>query len=352
MRAPAFWQAPLPGQPRPWLGRCALLTLWPLSLLMRLLVRLRQGLYLSGMFKRHAAPVLVIVVGNVVAGGGGKTPTVIALVEHLRARGLKPGVISRGYGRRKSARGEDCREVRPDSPVDQVGDEPALIRRRTGVPVFVARQRIEAARALLAAHPEVNILVSDDGLQHLALARDIEVCVFGDRGLGNGLLLPAGPLREPWPRYVDLVLHTGQRPAFTGHAARRALASTGVDANGRGIALDKLQGPLVAVAGTAQPQAFFDMLRDRGLTLARVDALPDHADPSDYAHWHAELQQEFATNPVTVLCTEKDAFKLWTVCPGALAVPLVFELPQAFLDEFDRLLHAAFAAHLSSAYTH
>lgn len=125
-----------------------------------------------------------------------------------------------------------------------------------------------------------------------------------------------------------------------------------MDANGRGIALDKLQGPLVAVAGTAQPQAFFDMLRDRGLTLARVDALPDHADPSDYAHWHAELQQEFATNPVTVLCTEKDAFKLWTVCPGALAVPLVFELPQAFLDEFDRLLHAAFAAHLSSAYTH
>jgi tetraacyldisaccharide 4'-kinase len=329
-----------------------MLALWPLSLLMRLLVRLRQGLYLSGMLKRHSAPVLVVVVGNVVAGGGGKTPTVIALVEHLRARGLKPGVVSRGYGRQKSAHGEDCREVKPDSPVEQVGDEPALIQRRTGVPVFVARQRIEAARALLAAHPEVNILVSDDGLQHLALARDIEVCVFGDRGLGNGLLLPAGPLREPWPRYVDLVLHTGQQPAFTGHAARRALANTAVDARGHRVALDALTGPLVAVAGTAQPQAFFDMLRARGLALARTDALPDHAGLQDYARWHATLKHDFATDPVTVLCTEKDAAKLWAVCPEALAVPLVFDLPQAFLDEFDRLLHAAFTAHLSSAYTH
>jgi tetraacyldisaccharide 4'-kinase len=329
-----------------------MLALWPLSLLMRLLVRLRQGLYLSGMLKRHSAPVLVVVVGNVVAGGGGKTPTVIALVEHLRARGLKPGVVSRGYGRQKSAHGEDCREVKPDSPVEQVGDEPALIQRRTGVPVFVARQRIEAARALLAAHPEVNILVSDDGLQHLALARDIEVCVFGDRGLGNGLLLPAGPLREPWPRYVDLVLHTGQQPAFTGHAARRALANTAVDARGHRVALDALTGPLVAVAGTAQPQAFFDMLRARGLALARTDALPDHAGLQDYARWHATLKHDFATDPVTVLCTEKDAAKLWAFCPEALAVPLVFDLPQAFLDEFDRLLHAAFTAHLSSAYTH
>lgn len=352
MRAPAFWQAPVPGQPRPWRHRCALLALWPLSLLMRLLLRLRRGLYLGGLLRRQTAPVPVVVVGNVVAGGGGKTPTVIALVEHLRARGLKPGVISRGYGRQASAHGEDCREVRPDSPVEQVGDEPALIHRRTGVPVFVARRRIEAARALLAAHPEVNVLVSDDGLQHLALARDIDICVFGDRGLGNGLLLPAGPLREPWPRHVDLVLHTGQQPAFTGHATRRALASTAMDAQGRRVALDALPGPLVAVAGTAQPQAFFDMLRARGLALARTEALPDHAGITDYAHWHATLKHDVATGPVTVLCTEKDAAKLWTICPDALAVPLVFELPSAFLDEFDRLLHAAFALHLSSTYTH
>jgi tetraacyldisaccharide 4'-kinase len=348
MRAPAFWQAPVPGQPRRWRDRWALLALWPLSLLLRLLVRLRQGLYLSGLLKRHSAPVVVVVVGNVVAGGGGKTPTVIALVEHLRACGLKPGVISRGYGRRTS-KDHDCREVRPDSPVEEAGDEPALIRRRTGVPVFVARRRIDAARALLTAYPEVNIILSDDGLQHLALARDIEICVFGDRGLGNGRLLPAGPLREPWPRYVDLVLHTGQQPAFTGHAAKRALANMAVDALGRQVALDTLSGPLAAVAGTAQPQAFFDMLRARGLTLTRADALPDHADGADYARWYSALKSE---TPCTVLCTEKDAAKLWRICPEALAVPLVFELPPAFLDEFDRLLHAAFSAHLSSAYTH
>lgn len=328
-----------------------MIALWPLSLLMRLLVRLRQGLYLSGMLKRHAAPVLVVVVGNVVAGGGGKTPTVIALVEHLRARGLTPGVISRGYGRRKSADGEDCREVRSDSPAEEVGDEPALVRRRTQVPVFVARRRIDAARALLAAHPQVNILVSDDGLQHLALERDIEICVFGDLGVGNGLLLPAGPLREPWPRYVDLILHTGQQPAFTGHAARRALAKTASDASGSVVALDSLRGTLVAVAGTAQPQAFFDMLQARGVALARSDALPDHAGPSDYAHWLTTLREEFGAGPVTVLCTEKDAAKLWAVCPEALAVPLVFDLPPAFLNEFDRLLHAAFSAHLSSTYS-
>lgn len=356
MRAPAFWQASSPGKPRrPLRARLWMLALWPLSLLMRLLVRLRQGLYLSGVLKRHGIPVPVIVIGNVTVGGGGKTPTVIALVEHLRARGLKPGVISRGYGRDIGDGSTDCREVLPDTPVAQAGDEPALIQRRTSAPVFVARRRIEAARALLATHPEINIIVSDDGLQHLALARDIEICVFDDRGLGNGLLLPAGPLREPWPRYVDLVLHTGQHPAFTGHAARRALASEAVRQDGRKVTLDTLTGsssaPLIAVAGTAQPQAFFDMLRARGLTLADAAALPDHASAADYAAWHTTLKQRHAnsTAPI-VLCTEKDAQKLWPVCPEALAVPLAFELPHAFLGEFDRLLQDAFATRLSSAY--
>src|SRR5512139_1410138 len=192
------WQRVLTGN---WQRRSPLAwALWPLSLLMRVLVRLRQGLYLSGFLRRQPVPVPVIVVGNVVAGGAGKTPVVMALVQHLQAHGLHPGVISRGYGR--STR--DCREVREDSPVGEVGDEPALIRRHTGAPVFVARRRIEAAHALLQAYPQTDVLVSDDGLQHYALARDIEICVFDDRGAGNGLLLPAGPLREPWPRYVDL----------------------------------------------------------------------------------------------------------------------------------------------------
>ena len=317
--------------------------LWPLAVLMGLLVRLRLGLYLSGLLTRHRLPVPVIVVGNVVAGGAGKTPVVLALVEHLQALGLKVGVISRGYGRRT----RDCREVQPDSPAGEVGDEPALIRRRTGAPVFVARRRIEAARALLQAHPRTQVLVSDDGLQHLALARDIEICVFDDRGLGNGLLLPAGPLREPWPRYVDLVLHTGQRPAFTGYTARRALAQQAVRRDGSRVDLSALAQagrPLLAVAGTARPQAFFDMLQALGLPLTLTVARPDH---DDYAGWQRPRDRDY-----TLLCTEKDAVKLWVTHPDALAVPLDFQPEPAFFAALERLLADAQAARLSSPHGH
>lgn len=314
--------------------------LWPLSLLMGVLVRLRQGLYLSGLLRRHVLPVPVIVVGNVVAGGAGKTPVVLSLVKHLQARGLHPGVVSRGYGRRT----QDCREVHDDSPVHDVGDEPALIRRNTGVPVFVATRRVEAARALLQAYPQTDVLVSDDGLQHYALARDIEICVFDDRGVGNGFLLPAGPLREPWPRYVDLVLHTGNRPAFTGYTARRALAAQAVRIDGSRVDLVALAQdgrPLLAVAGTARPQAFFDMLQALGLPLTLTVARPDH---DDYAHWQRPLERDY-----TLLCTEKDALKLWAHHPDALAVPLNFAPEPAFYAAFDRLLDAT---RLSSPHGH
>lgn len=303
--------------------------LWPLALFMGLLVRLRQGLYLSGFLRRHVLPVPVIVVGNVVVGGAGKTPVVMALVKHLRARGLHPGVVSRGYGRRT----RDCREVREDSVVQDVGDEPALIRHNTGVPVFVATRRIDAARALLRAYPQTDVLVSDDGLQHYALARDIEICVFDDRGVGNGLLLPAGPLREPWPRYVDLVLHTGNRPAFTGYTAKRALAAQAVRSDGSRVDLVALAQdgrPLLAVAGTARPQAFFDMLQALGLPLSLTVARPDH---DDYAHWQRPLDRDY-----TLLCTEKDALKLWAHHPDALAVPLNFAPEPGFYAALDRLL--------------
>ncbi|MBX9961328.1 MAG: tetraacyldisaccharide 4'-kinase [Burkholderiaceae bacterium] len=340
-----------PGQPAwqlalqaSWQRRGALTwALWPLSLLMDVLVRFRQGLYLSGLLKRHVVPVPVVVVGNVVAGGAGKTPVVIALVQHLQSRGMRPGVISRGYGRHT----RDCREVLEHSPVREVGDEPALIRRKTGVPVYVAARRIEAARALLQSHPQVDILVSDDGLQHLALARDLEVCVFDDRGVGNGFLLPAGPLREPWPRYVDLVLHTGNRPAFTGYTSRRALAHQAVRADGSRVDLVALAAdgrPLLAVAGTARPQAFFDMLQALGLPLTLTAARPDH---DDYASWQRPRERDY-----TLLCTEKDALKLWAHHPDALAVPLEFEAEPAFYAAFDRLLDDALQARLSSPHGH
>lgn len=327
---PAAWQRQLSESwerrgPLAWL-------LWPLSFLLTVLVRLRQGLYLSGLLGSHKVAVPVVVVGNVVAGGAGKTPTVMAIVRHLQAKGLHPGVISRGYGRL----GQDCREVLLDSPAAQVGDEPALIRRSTGVPVFVASARIDAARALLKHYPQTDVLVSDDGLQHLALARDIEICVFDDRGTGNGWLIPAGPLREPWPRYVDLVLHTGSRPAFTGHTAQRRLDTHAVRSDGSRIELATLshsKQALLAVAGVARPQAFFDMLQDRGLKLAKSMALPDH---DDFSAWVRPSDRDY-----TLLCTEKDALKLWLRHPDALAVPLVFTPEPAFFAALDRLLDQA-----------
>lgn len=318
--------------------------MWPLSLLLGLLVRIRQGLYLSGLLKTEHVPVPVLVVGNVVAGGAGKTPTVMALVRHLQARGLHPGVISRGYGRHP----KDCREVRGDSAARDVGDEPVLIKRSTSAPVFVAPRRMDAARALLAQYPATDVLICDDGLQHYAMARDIEVCVFDDRGVGNGFLLPAGPLREPWPRPVDLVLHSGAHPAFTGFTAQRNLALHATRADGSRIALTALAQaggkPLLALAAIARPQAFFAMLQARGLTLARTMPLPDH---DDLDGWQYPSDQDY-----TLVCTEKDAVKLWPTHPEALAVPLEFTPEPAFLAAVDRLLAQALDTKLSSAHGH
>ncbi len=313
-----------------WLHRGALARLlWPLSLLYGALAGLRRALYRAGLRRSQRVGVPVIVVGNVVAGGAGKTPVVLALVRHLQARGLRVGVVSRGHGRRT----RDDREVLPGSAARDVGDEPALIRRATKAPVFVARRRATAARALLAAHPATQVIVSDDGLQHLALARDIEICVFDDRGIGNGWLLPAGPLRERWPRDCDLVLHTGARPAFGGFRGRRALADHAVDAQGEQVPLAALaREDVVALAGIARPQAFFDMLRERGIAPRQTVALPDHY---DFDSWERPTGGRWR-----LVCTEKDAVKLWPLAPDALAVPLSFTPEPAFFERLDRLLDA------------
>ena len=301
--------------------------LWPVSLLFGALAALRRALYRLGWLATERIDVPVIVVGNVVAGGAGKTPVVMAIVQHLQARGIAVGVISRGHGRRT----DDCREVRPDSDPRDVGDEPALVRRATGAPMFVARRRIEAARALRAAYPAVRVLVSDDGLQHLALARDIEICVFDDRGIGNGWLLPAGPLREPWPRPADLVLHTGAHPAFAGYTAWRALADVALRSDGTSVPLSTLRDRhLISVAAIAKPEAFFEMLRGQGLAPSSCIALPDHHDFEDWAPVPAAQ--------ATVLCTEKDAVKLWRHQPDALAVPLCFTPEPAFFAALDAQL--------------
>jgi tetraacyldisaccharide 4'-kinase len=303
--------------------------LWPLSLLYGCLTSLRRQLYRRGLLRAERMPVPVIVIGNVIAGGAGKTPVAIAVVRHLQARGWHPGVVSRGYGRGTG----DCREALPGSSAFDVGDEPALIARATGAPVFVARRRTQAARALLAAHPGTDVIVCDDGLQHLALARDVEICVFNDDGAGNGWLLPAGPLRERWPRAVDFVLHAG--PAPGGGAPRypltRALSDEAVDAHGARTPLAALRGqPLHALAAIARPEDFFAMLHARGLQPAVEEALPDHY---DFSSW-----QRSTDNRLKLICTEKDAIKLWPAHPGALAGPLRVQIPPEFFAALDARL--------------
>jgi tetraacyldisaccharide 4'-kinase len=276
---------------------------------------------------------LVIVVGNVVAGGAGKTPVTITIAKHLLAQGFKVGVISRGHGRQT----RDSRAVTSNSLPLDVGDEPLLIHQATGAPVWVGRSRVDAALGLLQVHPEVQILLSDDGLQHLALARDLEICVMDERGIGNGWLLPAGPLRETWPRTVDAVLHTGpevsEQNAGDYHAPRQ-LADHALTVDGQRIALPSLTKgngrPLHAVAGLARPEAFFEMLRQSGLHLASTTALPDH---HDYQDWSPQPEK-------TWLCTEKDAAKLWGHEPGALAVPLVVTPESGFWHALDQRIQA------------
>jgi len=318
---------------RAWMQRGLLAwALWPISLLYRLLVATRQGFYDLGVLTSDHVAVPVVVVGNVVAGGAGKTPVVMALAEHLQQRGVRVGVISRGYGRDTPG----CLEVTRERSAQEVGDEPALIHWRTGAPVFVAEKRIQAARALLAHHPQTQLILSDDGLQHQQLQRDLEIGVFDDRGVGNGFLLPAGPLREPWPRELDLVLRSGIEPAFEGFRTQRALADHALTHNGEKVPLSSLTAtPLLALAAIARPEAFFTMLRDKGLHPARTLALPDHYDfksfnPREYEGYR-------------LICTEKDAVKLWPKCPDALAVPLISVLPDEFWSAFDAHIDALLA---------
>lgn len=279
-------------------------------------------------------PVPVCVVGNLIVGGAGKTPTVIALVQALQARGWHPGVVSRGYGRQ----GRGMVQVSRQTPAATCGDEPLLIHLRTGAPVMVGSDRVAAGRALLKAHPEVNLLLTDDGLQHLRLARDRQVIVFDGRGAGNGLALPAGPLRQRLPSRVpphSQVLYNADAAstALPGAVARRDLAGlvsleawwAGERADGTSWA--NLAGRKVwAAAGLAQPERFFQMLERQGLTLQRLP-LPDHA-PLAPPPW--------GEREVDVVVTEKDAVKLRPGAQGAARVwvaALDFSLPPVFLDD-------------------
>lgn len=301
----------------------------PLAALYGCVTGARHALYQRGWLRATRLPVPVIVVGNLVAGGAGKTPLTIALAQALRARGWQPGVVSRGYG--GTARAPVLLNAQPDPGV--VGDEPALIRLRTGLPVAVGADRVAAAYLLLAQG--VNVVVADDGLQHYALARDVEICVIdGARRFGNGRLLPAGPLREPLSRLdaVDFRVCNGGVPHANEYAMRLVLAdAVALSGTPRTRALAAYVGQRVhAVAGIGHPPRFFAALRTCGLDVIE-HAFADH-------HRYTAGELEFGDG-LPVLMTEKDAVK----CRGFAAadwwsVPVSAELPAASFDAvFGRL---------------
>ena len=290
----------LRGLPGAWYrGAWWLWLLRPVEVVFRCGAALRRQLYRSGLLSVFQPDRPVVVVGNITVGGTGKTPIVIALVESLQARGLRPGVVSRGYG---ASAPDSPLIVTSSSEASQCGDEPLLIVRRTGCPCVISPSRPEAVRTLLASF-DVDLIISDDGLQHYALGRALEIAVIDARvGLGNGFCLPAGPLREPPSRLaeVDFVLYRGSTDPVNGvtygnealvniHGGERLPVAPG------GIGRE-----IHAVAGIGQPQQFFDTLRAAGFVV-EPHSFPDH---------HLYSAADFAgLADKPVIMTEKDAVK-------------------------------------------
>ncbi|MGX5660185.1 tetraacyldisaccharide 4'-kinase [Castellaniella ginsengisoli] len=306
------------------------------------------------------APVPVVVVGNILVGGTGKTPVTIAVCQALSARGWHPGIVSRGYG---ASVGPEPRLSDDGAGADRLGDEPALIHAATGAPVAVHPRRALAAAALLTARPDVDVLIADDGLQHTALARDLEIIVQDGRGVGNGRLLPAGPLREPPARLARadwIVTHLAadesvpaSHPCGASAAPRTVIMRLRPErvthlASGRELTWDAWRAEqgaasCSAAAGIGRPERFFAMLRAAGVTLSHALRIPDHRTlPADALR---------GLPPGPILVTPKDAVKcepphdprLWAV----QAAPL-FSDPH-WLDALDQALRTSARNRTSAA---
>lgn len=290
---------------RAWLRRGWLACVfWPVSKLFQLIIQFRLGLIMLGYKPQTRLAVPVIMVGNIFIGGTGKTPLVIWLAQQLKLAGKTPGVISRGY----AASAETICEVRADSLASVVGDEPLLIALRTSCPVMVGRDRVAAGRALLAAYPETDVIISDDGLQHYALARDVEILMFDQRGVGNGYLLPAGPLREPVSRRRDFTVLNAPPGVMAAGIGDHPLCMQLIPdilfclaAPEQKSSLQQMTGRrITAAAGIGHPERYFAMLRAAGLQFEEL-ALQDH---------HAFNSEIFrAIDSDIILITEKDAVK-------------------------------------------
>ena len=326
----------------------------PLSWLFALMTMLRRALYRSGIWPSTRVGVPVIVVGNITVGGTGKTPLVLALVQSLARAGWRCGIVSRGYSRKapgiqtRTAEELPIRVVSatlPPNEVPTVGDEAAMLAARSGVPVYVSADRAAAAAKLLRDHPDVNVLISDDGLQHYALQRDIEICVVdGERGFGNGALLPAGPLRESIGRLrvVDAIVVHG---ALDHSATADGIDSQNVatfsmvlgnesivrirDAEPIALAAaaNNFSGKkILAIAGTGHPARFFAHLTRLGFSLAETRSFPDH---------HAFSAGDFAVQDVDIiLMTEKDAVKCKAFADERMWFMRVDAILPGVFDEF------------------
>jgi len=311
--------------------------LWPASVAFGAAASVRRLAYRLRLARSHRVGLPVIVVGNLVAGGSGKTPLALWITECLRARGFSPAIVSRGYG----GAAEAPREATIASEPAEVGDEPIVLARRSGCPVWVGPDRVAVIAALRAQHPECNVVVLDDGLQHYRLARDLEIAIVDSRAFGNGYLLPAGPLREP-PRRLRSVSavvahdveksvlerHAGNRPVFS-MTLRGAQAHRAVNALDR-RRLEQFAGERVhAVAGIGNPQRFFRHLQAHGVQVIE-HAFPDH-------HPFAPADLEFGDED-PILMTEKDAVKCKRFAKSNhWVLPVSAELEPAFAEW---LIHA------------
>ena len=306
--------------------------LLPLSGLYWLVSGCRRMLYQAGALKTWRAAVPVVVVGNITAGGTGKTPVVVWLARELSARGFRPGIVSRGYGGSQS---KSPMRVDVDSDAAVVGDQPVLLARRSGCPVVVDADRVRAADMLV--EDGVDVIISDDGMQHYRLGRDYEICVIdGARGLGNRRLLPAGPLRESPLRLadVDQLLVNGrmQKPSEVSVTELNALqfdlvATEASRLNGTVTrALERFAGTTVhALAGIGNPARFFDLLREQGVQVIE-HPYPDHAPIGKADLEFGDSFEVFMTEKDAVKIGHKVGDKFWFV-PVELSMDTVLALP-------------------------
>ncbi len=282
--------------------------LLPFSFLYGLISCVRRQLYKLGIFKSWQSPVPIIVIGNLSAGGNGKTPLAISLIEALKAKGLKVGLVSRGYGGKSNHYPLILDE---NTSTKQAGDEPVLIYHRTHVPVAVAPKRIDAVKALLDSH-QLDVILTDDGLQHYALARDIEIVVVdGKRLFGNGWWIPAGPMRERRSRLksVDLIIINGDSSEdFINQYPDRTFTMQLIPDHVVNLSTNKqcelsALHHIYAIAGISNPKRFFDMLTQMGADLVHTESFADHQ------NFTLPLLEKVVGTNQTLLMTEKDAVK-------------------------------------------